>query len=76
MLSETRPQLIIALHEAFDVGRGGTSDMALRGLLARVPVWLITGRDPALGRWLSLEEFPARRIQRILSEPSPTAAAG
>lgn len=69
MLRETQPDLIIALHATFDYARGGTSDMALRGLLAGVPAWLIPGPDPNVGRWLSLKEFPAKRIERILTEP-------
>ena len=33
--------------------------MALRGLLHEVLARLVPGQDPAVGRWLSLELFPA-----------------
>ena len=68
MLLEDRPQLIICFHDHFDPASGGTSDMALRGLLRRVPVWLVPGEDPAIGRWLSLELFPRQRVSRARRE--------
>jgi hypothetical protein len=65
MLLRDRPGLIICFHDHFDPVSGGTSDMALRGLLRRIPVWLIPGEDPAVGRWLSLDLFPQRRTGQV-----------
>ena len=42
--------------------------MALRGLLRGVPVWLVPGEDPAVGRWLSLDLF-------LISEPAGSAGS-
>ncbi len=42
--------------------------MALRGLIRQVPVWLVPGEDPAVGRWLSLELFPRQRASRTRRE--------
>jgi len=64
MLLQDRPQLIVSFHDRFDPARGGTSDMALRGLLRQVPVWLVPGEDPAVGRWLSLDKFLRQRASR------------
>jgi YspA, cpYpsA-related SLOG family len=50
MLVQDQPCLIICFHEHFDPALGGTSDMALRGLLRDVPVWLVPGEDPTVGR--------------------------
>jgi len=68
MLVQDRPQLIICFHHHFDPASGGTSDMALRGLLRDVPVWLVPGEDPATGRWLSLDLFPRPRASRARRE--------
>ena len=68
MLLQDQPQLIICFHGQFDAASGGTSDMALRGLLRQVPVWLVPGEDPAIGRWLSLGLFPRQRASRIRRE--------
>ena len=68
MLLQDQPQLIICFHDHFDPASGGTSDMALRGLLRDVPVWLVPGRDPTVGRWLSLELFPRHRGARARRE--------
>ena len=68
MLLQDRPQLIICFHDQFDPASGGTSDMALRGLLREVPVWLVPGEDPAVGRWLSLDLFPRQRASRARRE--------
>jgi len=68
MLLRDRPQLIICFHDHFDPASGGTSDMALRGLLRGVPVWLVSGEDPAVGQWLSLNLFPRQRISRVQGE--------
>jgi hypothetical protein len=68
MLLQDRPRLIVAFHDHFDPGSGGTSDMALRGLLRDVPVWLVPGEDPAVGRWLSLGLFPQQRVSRVRRE--------
>ncbi|WP_329431004.1 DUF2493 domain-containing protein (plasmid) [Streptosporangium sp. NBC_01495] len=65
---EERPQLIVACHNAFDPASGGTSDMALRGVLAGVPTWLVSGPDPSRGRWVSLQEFPQKRAARLRSQ--------
>jgi len=37
----------ICFHDHFDPATGGTSDMALRGLLREVPAWLVPGQDSA-----------------------------
>jgi hypothetical protein len=68
MLLWDQPQLIICFHEHFDPTSGGTSDMALRGLLRGVPVWLMPGENPAVGQWLSLDLFPRQRISRVREE--------
>jgi hypothetical protein len=68
MLLQDRPHLIVCFHNSFDPATGGTSDMALRGLLRQVPVWLVHGEDPAVGRWLSLAEFPRQRASRARRE--------
>lgn len=65
MLLQDRPQLIICFHDRFDFTSGGTSDMALRGLLRCVPVWLMPGEDLTAGRWLSADLFPDRRASRV-----------
>lgn len=46
----------------WDVGHG------LRGLLRDVPVWLVPGEDPTVGRWLSLRLFPQQRVSRVRQE--------
>jgi hypothetical protein len=68
MLLQDQPQLIVCFHDHFDAASGGTSDMALRGLLWQVPVWLVPGEDPAIGRWLSLDLFPRWRASRARLE--------
>jgi YspA, cpYpsA-related SLOG family len=68
MLLQDRPGLIICFHDHFDPASGGTSDMALRGLLRDIPVWLVPGEDPAVGRWLSLDLFPHQRASRVRRE--------
>ncbi|MGQ4344020.1 SLOG family protein [Streptomyces sp. SAS_275] len=68
ILLEEHPRLIVAFHDHFDPGTGGTSDMCLRGLLKGVPVWLVPGRDPGIGCWLTLEGFPKPRADRIRRE--------
>ena len=68
MLLDESPHLIIAFHDRFDPTSGGTSDMALRGLLHEVPVWLVSGEDPRAGRWLHLDLFPPQRVTRIRRE--------
>lgn len=68
MLLNERPRLIIAFHDHFDTASGGTSDMCMRGLLHRVPAWLVPGPEPRVGRWLKLAEFPQRRKERISRE--------
>jgi hypothetical protein len=68
MLLQDRPRLIIGFHDHFDAAAGGTSDMALRGLLRGVPVWLVPGENPAVGRWLSLDLFPHQRASRARRE--------
>jgi hypothetical protein len=65
---QDRPQLIIAFHDHFAPTSGGTSDMALRGLLREVPVWLVPGVDHLVGRWLTLDLFPRRRVDRVRNE--------
>ncbi|WP_344948211.1 hypothetical protein [Sphaerisporangium flaviroseum] len=70
MLAE-RPWLIVAFHQALDPRSGGTSDMCLRGVLAGVPVWLVTTPDPNIGRWISLDEFPPKRVARVRSQLHP-----
>lgn len=62
------PQLIVAFHDQFDPGSGGTSDMCLRGLLKDVPVWLVRREDPGTGSWLRLNAFPERRADRVRRE--------
>jgi hypothetical protein len=68
MLVNERPGLIVAHHPVLDVQKGGTSDMCIRGLIADVPVWLVTGPEPERGRWVELGEFPERRVTRIRAE--------
>ncbi|MER6559340.1 SLOG family protein [Streptomyces sp. NPDC001027] len=68
MLLQEHPRLIIAFHTRLDPGTGGTSDMCLRGLLAGIPAWHVTGPDPGVGRWLLPHEFPRRRRDRVRSE--------
>jgi hypothetical protein len=68
MLLQDQPQLIICFHDQFDPASGGTSDMALRGLLRQVSVWLVPSEDPAVGRWLSLDLFPRQRAIRARHE--------
>jgi hypothetical protein len=68
MLVGEKPKLIVSFHDQFDPASGGTSDMALRGLLWRVPVWLVPGQDPSTGHWLSLELFPLERVRRVRRE--------
>jgi hypothetical protein len=75
MLLQDRPQLIICFHDHFDSAAGGTSDMALRGLLRDVPAWLVPGRDPAVGRWLALDQFPRQRARRARRELDTLAGA-
>jgi hypothetical protein len=65
MLLQDRPRLIIAFHDHFVPASGGTSDMALRGLLHEVPVWFVPSEDPLLGRWLTLDLFPPARVARV-----------
>jgi putative NIF3 family GTP cyclohydrolase 1 type 2 len=64
MLLQDRPSLIICFHDRFDPASSGTSDMALRGLLREVPVWLVPSEDAAAGRWLSLDLSPRQRVCR------------
>jgi hypothetical protein len=68
MLLQDRPSLIIAFHDHFDPGSGGTSDMCLRGLLREVPAWLVPGEDPGIGRWLTLSLFLHKRVTRVRRE--------
>ena len=68
MLLQDRPRLIVCFHDQFDPASGGASDMALRGLIRQVPVWLVSGEDPAVGRWLSLELFRRQRASRTRGE--------
>jgi hypothetical protein len=68
MLLQDRPRLIICFHDQFDPASGGTSDMALRGLLRDIPAWLVPGEDPDAGRWLSLDLFPHGRASRARQE--------
>ena len=75
MLLQDRPRLVICFHDHFDPATGGTSDMALRGLLREVPAWLVPGQDPAVGRWLSLELFPRHRARRACRELDAFAQA-
>lgn len=42
--------------------------MCLRALVKNVPVWLVSTEDPEAGRWLRLEAFPQRRMERIQRE--------
>ncbi|MEU3568594.1 hypothetical protein AB0E96_09225 [Kitasatospora sp. NPDC036755] len=80
MLLQERPRLIIAFHDHFSPGSGGTSDMCLRGLLRQVPVWLVPHEDGQQGMWLGLGIFPEDRQQHVRSEleaasrPGQTAA--
>jgi hypothetical protein len=67
-LLQDRPRLIVCFHDQFDPASGGTSDMALRGLIRQVPVWLVHGEDLAAGRWLSLDLFPRQRASRARRE--------
>ncbi|MET9265269.1 SLOG family protein [Amycolatopsis sp. NPDC004079] len=68
MLLQERPRLILAFHDHFNPASGGTSDMALRGLVRDVPVWLLPGEGPDVGRWLSLPLFPHGRADRVRRE--------
>jgi hypothetical protein len=68
MLLQDKPQLVVAFHDHFETGSGGTSDMALRGLLRDVPVWLVPGEDLLVGRWLTLDLFPRQRVDRVRRE--------
>ncbi|MCX4907441.1 hypothetical protein [Streptomyces sp. NBC_00878] len=45
VLLNERPRLVIAFHDHFAPAGGGTSDMALRAVLAQVPVWPVPGLD-------------------------------
>jgi len=76
MLLEGRPRLIIAFHDHFSPGSGGTSDMCLRGLIERVPVWLVPGANVQQGTWLRLGVFPGDRQRRVRSELEAAARAG
>ena len=64
MLLQEQPELVIAFHHRFDAQHGGTSDMCLKALLVDLPVWLVSGPDPAIGCWLRLDQFPGRQITR------------
>jgi len=75
MLLQDRPRLIIGFHDHFAPASGGTSDMALRGLLREVPVWLVPGADPLAGRWLTLDLFPRQRVARVRRERDAALAA-
>lgn len=68
MLLQEHPRLIIAFHEGLNPAAGGTSDMCVRELSSAAPVWLVPGRDPQVGRWLRLAEFPQPRVARIRRE--------
>ncbi|MFD8608559.1 SLOG family protein [Streptomyces sp. NPDC059631] len=68
MLLKERPRLIIAFHDRFSPGSGGTSDMCLRGLIEQVPVWLVPGEDVQRGTRLRLGVFPEGRQRRIRAE--------
>lgn len=68
MLVQERPRLVIAFHEGLDPAAGGPSDICVRALLNGVPVWLVPGRNPQVGRWLRLAEFPQRRRARTQRE--------
>lgn len=68
MLLRERPGLVIAFHDYFNAGGGGTSDMCLRALLDGVPVWLVSGNDVEAGTWLGLEVFPRGRVRRVQAE--------
>lgn len=68
MLLEERPRLVIAFHDHFSPGSGGTSDMCLRGLVKQVPVWLVPGEDVQRGVWLKAGMFPDARQRRVRSE--------
>lgn len=80
MLLQERPRLIVAFHDHFVAGSGGTSDMCLRGLVTDVPVWLVTGMDPGTGAWLRLHMFPSSRVSRVRRElgadPDPPEMLG
>jgi hypothetical protein len=67
-LDSHHPRLVVAFHDHFDPGSGGTSDMCLRGLLKDVPVWLVRGEDPQTGFWLRLNAFPEKRADRVRRE--------
>lgn len=75
MLLQDRPRLIVAFHDHFVPASGGTSDMALRGLLREVPVWLTPGENPLAGRWLTLDLFPQQRSDRVRRELDAADAA-
>ncbi|WP_370092540.1 HNH endonuclease [Streptacidiphilus sp. MAP12-20] len=60
--------MIIAFHGHSVPASGGTSDRCLRGLLARVPVWLTLGSDVQIGMWLRPTMFPRDRVRRIDAE--------
>ncbi|WP_345636979.1 hypothetical protein [Streptomyces thinghirensis] len=68
MLLHERPGLVIAFHDHFNSGGGGTSDMCLRALLDGVPVWLVSGNEVEAGTWLGLEISPGGRVQRVQAE--------
>ncbi|MFE0204034.1 hypothetical protein [Streptomyces sp. NPDC058985] len=68
MLLHERPGLVIAFHDHFNAGGGGTSDMCLRALIDGVPVWLVSGNDVEAGTWLGLEVFPWGRVRRVQAE--------
>ncbi|MEU3283378.1 hypothetical protein, partial [Streptomyces antibioticus] len=68
MLLEEHPRLVIAFHDHFAPGSGGTSDMCLRGLVRQVPVWLAPGEEVRKGMRLRLGMFPQGRQQRVRRE--------
>ncbi|WP_369033268.1 SLOG family protein [Streptomyces adonidis] len=68
MLLSERPRLVVAFHERFAPGSGGTSDMALRAVLREVPVWLIPSRNVQVGTWVRPGIFPPDRARRVAAE--------
>jgi hypothetical protein len=68
MLLNERPRLVVAFHDHFAPDSGGTSDMALRSVLRKVPVWLVPGRDVAIGTWVGPGIFPETRVRRVEAE--------
>jgi hypothetical protein len=68
MLLTDHPCLIVAFHDHFDPTSGGTSDICARALIRSVPVWLVHGENPNVGRWLRPELFPSDRLARIHRE--------